>query len=44
MAPSSQCSVCGAKVGVPVGADCPSHQAEGDRATCSGSGKPTESL
>lgn len=39
--PHSQCSECGARVGVFVGDECPKHQAAGERAECPGSGKPT---
>lgn len=41
MAPQSQCSYCGARVGVAPGSPAPRHQAQGSRGTCPGSGQPT---
>lgn len=41
MSNGSQCSVCGAYVGVKKGQPAPPHQAYGDRARCAGSGQPT---
>lgn len=38
----SRCPVCGARVYVNAGTPTPTHQAEGETATCPGSGRPSK--